>query len=183
VLASASERRRKILEDLGLRFRVVIPETEEVVREGDARGTAVENALRKNAWCRDRCSDATVVSADTVIDFEGTVVTKPATVEEARGMFRDFSGRAQSVLTAVAFSEPRGEPVVEVVESRVVFKVLSEETISEYFAGVDPLDKAGGYDIDQRGELIIASFSGSRTNIMGLPRETIEARLNRGAGD
>jgi len=90
-----------------------------------------------------------------------------------------FSGKEQAVLTAIAYYTPASGLKVEIVESGVVFKTLSEEIISEYFSNVDPMDKAGAYDIDQRGDLIIDSFSGSYTNIMGLPRETVENLISK----
>ena len=66
-----------------------------------------------------------------------------------------------------------------VCESQVVFKVLADEQILEYCRRVNPLDKAGAYDIDQHGEMIIESFSGSITNIMGLPGEVVEQWLKK----
>ena len=178
ILASVSERRRKILDALGASFVVEIPDVEEVCYEDDPRATVTENALRKNEWCSKKCPEDYVIAADMAIDFEGRCITKPSSVDEARAMLRAFSGKLQKVLTAVAFSIP-AEPgasdsaTVEVVESSVVFKDLDDRIIDEYFSRVDPIDKAGAYDIDQHGELIIESFSGSRTNIMGLPEETV----------
>jgi septum formation protein len=68
---------------------------------------------------------------------------------------------------------------VELAESRVAFRSLDEATIGEYLRHVNPMDKAGAYDIDQRADLIIAGFSGSRTNVMGLPEELVAKWLRR----
>ena len=179
LLASASERRRKILAGLGVGFEVAIPEVEEIVMDGDPRGTAAANAARKMEWCRTRYRGRYVITADTLVDLDGQIVGKPSSLEDAAIMLRAFSGRPQNVLTAVGFATPDARPEIEVVVSTVVFKTLSDKTIRKYFARVNPMDKAGAYDIDQCGELLIRSFEGSRSNIMGLPRETVRTWLIR----
>jgi septum formation protein len=118
-----------------------------------------------------------VLTADTVVVFGGRCLGKPVDMHQAWEFLRMFSGKKQDVLTAVAFSVPAGACQCAVVESSVCFMELSDAVIGEYFARVDPLDKAGAYDIDECGEMIIESFRGSRTNIMGLPAETVAAFL------
>ncbi|MEI6808030.1 MAG: Maf family nucleotide pyrophosphatase [bacterium] len=179
ILASASERRRKILESLGVSFEVVIPDVEELTFLDDARRTASENAIRKSRWSRGRCADRITIAADTVIDFKGRVVCKPVDMDEAFRILRQFSGTQHTVITAVAWSMPDLPTDLVVCESQVVFKVLADEQILEYCRRVNPLDKAGAYDIDQHGEMIIESFSGSITNIMGLPGEVVEQWLKK----
>jgi septum formation protein len=177
LLGSASERRRKILAGMGLAFEVVVPRVAEEAWIDDPLRTARENAARKHAWCRRRYPRSAIITADTVIAFDGRCLTKPADMDDARRMFRAFSGKEQSILTGVALSCPGQEPEVDVVVSQARFRVLNEETIDAYFDRVHPLDKAGAYDIDQCPELIVAHWSGSRTNIMGLPRERVAAWL------
>lgn len=177
MMASASPRRRKILEDLGVTFETAVPEVEEIHDMDRARFSAMENAACKHAWARARFPGRRIIAADTVIDLDGRCVGKPRSVEDAMAMFRAFSGRQHTVLTAVALTDAGGEARVQVIESRVAFRHLDEAAIREYFRRVDPLDKAGAYDIDQHAELIVASYSGSFTNIMGLPAEVIRAWL------
>jgi len=179
ILVSASRQRRKILEDLEVLFVVVIPEVKEVFYENDPRRTVTENALAKNKWGRSRYPEHPVIAADTLVNFKGRSIAKPCSAEEAFSLFRAFSGEMQTVLTCVVFSGPRIGRDVHVVESSVTFRHLTRARIRKYFSKVDPMDKAGGYDIDQHGHLIIESFSGSRTNIMGLPSETVEGWLGR----
>jgi len=173
ILASGSPRRRKILAEMGMRFEVVVPSVQEIHIDDDPVASVRENAALKLAWCVCRHADARIIAADTVVDFEGCCVPKPRDRAEARTFLRRFSGRSQRVHTGVAIAVPGRDPVVRVVTSGVVFKSLDETTIDAYLAAVDPLDKAGAYDIDQHGELIIASHSGSYTNIMGLPCELV----------
>lgn len=183
LLASASPRRRKILEDLGVTFDAVVPAVEEVHHPTRARHSALENASRKYAWARARFPGRRIVAADTVIDFAGRCVGKPNSMDAADAMFRAFSGREHVVLTAVALTGADGEPSLQVFESRVRFRQLDELVIRDYFRRVNPLDKAGGYDIDQYADLIVASYSGSVTNIMGLPEEVLRPWLGKASGD
>lgn len=177
ILGSASERRRSILAGLGIRFKVVIPEVDEIYDPHNAQRTACDNALRKSRWCRIRHANSAIITADTVIEFEGRCVTKPASFDEAVSFFKMFSGKAHTVLSAVALSEPEAEPEIFVEKSSVRFKKLDPPRIHEYFGKVTPMDKAGAYDIRQWKELIIEDYSGSLTNIMGLPKKIIEKWL------
>jgi len=178
VLASASPRRRQILERMGLCFDVVVPVVDEVHWDDDPAGTVVENATRKCTWARARHPGAAIIAADTVVVFEGKSIGKPPSRHAAAAMLRRFSGHCQSVYTGVAMAGPQRPLVHRVAESLVHFRVLSEATIQQYIDQVDPVNKAGGYDIDQHGDLIIQSHEGSWTNIMGLPREVVEAWLS-----
>jgi len=173
ILASASQRRVKILKEMGLRFEVEVPRVDEFHDDDRPRFCVCENARHKNTWCRERHPDCVIIAADTVVDFEGRCVPKPRSMEEACAFMAMFSGKNQRVHTGVAFSAPGREIDVKVVTSEVRFKQLDDCLIHKYFSLVDPMDKAGAYDIDQHGDLIVDSFSGSRTNIMGLPRETV----------
>ena len=179
ILGSASERRQAILSELGVRFEVHIPDVEEVFHADEPRRTAEENARHKHDWCKHRFADRYIITADTIVALEGKCVAKPASMAEAANFLRMFSGRAQTVFTAIALSGPLARPDVTVVESTVVFRRLTAPAIRQYLSRVDPLDKAGGYDINQSGDLIVQSYSGSYTNIMGLPKEAVTAWLTR----
>lgn len=173
LLGTASPRRRLILSELGIDFDVDVPDVEELTYHGEPERTVLESARLKNQWCSARHPERTVLTADTIVVFEGECVLKPSTMDEARSFLRRFSGKSQLVFTGLVLSEA-GEITRETaVQSEVVFRELSDHIIEEYFARVDPLDKAGAYDIDQHGDIIIESFSGSYSNIMGLPREVV----------
>ncbi len=165
VLASASPRRAKILESLGVDFTVVKTDAPEVSYDADPRRTVSENALAKGA----AAGCANVLSADTVVWYDNRIYGKPRSFDEAKEFLRTLSGKTHSVFTGVAFN---GE--VEVVESKVNFRELTEADIDGYVERVKPTDRAGAYDIDESGELIIESYSGSYENIMGLPVEPLK---------
>ena len=166
VLASGSPRRAKILSDLGVEFDVVKTDAPEVSYPKDPERTVRENALAKGAAAAPRTR---VLSADTIVWFGGRIYGKPRDLEEAKEFLRELSGKVHTVFTGVAFD---GD--VKVARSDVKFRELSDETIEEYVARVRPTDRAGAYDIDESGDLIVESWTGSYENIMGLPVEPLK---------
>lgn len=162
------------MSDLGIHFEVVVSDAEEIIFPNDPRRTAIENSVLKHRWCLENHPGRTIITADTVIDFNGHCVEKPVSIEEAFRFFRDFSGKTHIVITAVTFSSCKTAQETSIAESSVLFKKLDDDDIRKYFSLVDPMDKAGAYDIDQSPEIIIDSYSGSRTNIMGLPVEILQ---------
>lgn len=181
VLASASPRRARILRDMGVAFRVMIPAVDEVMYADDSRRTAFENCCRKLAWCRDQDVCQAIIAADTVVDHAGHCLTKPADRDEAYAMLSRLSGRSHRVYTGVAMWRPGTEPDIRVETTTVHFKTLDRLTIDDYFSRVNPLDKAGGYDAGQFGDMIIHHHEGSWTNVIGLPRRLVADWL-RAAG-
>lgn len=174
ILASASPRRAKILRQMGLDFRIIIPEVDEIMFIEDAIKTAEVNSRLKLEWCLARNPDNAVIAADTVVDLDGRCITKPASMDEAFAMIAGLAGREHRVYTGVALWRPGDDVRVIVTETRIRFKHLDNAGIRHYFELVNPLDKAGAYDADQYGDLLIESYDGSRTNIMGLPQEVVE---------
>ncbi|MEI7901296.1 MAG: Maf family protein [bacterium] len=173
ILGSASPRRKKILDALGCPFAVFTADTEELHDAADPVHTVVANALAKYRACRKRHPDAALITADTLVWFGGRLIGKPVDLEEAAQFLRAFSGHTQIVYTAMALGLPHKEPDIRVEASSVHFKVLSEETILTYLHTTRPLDRAGAYDIDENGDRLIAGYSGSYTNIMGLPEAPV----------
>ena len=164
-LASGSPRRAKILEELGVEFDVVKTDAPEASYPHDPERTVRENALAKGAAAAPRTR---VLSADTIVWFGGRIYGKPRDLEEAKEFLRELSGNVHTVFTGVAFD---GD--VKVARSDVKFRRLSDADIEEYVARVRPTDRAGAYDIDESGDLIVESYTGSYENIMGLPTEPL----------
>ena len=165
-LASGSPRRAKILEKLGVEFDVVKTDAPEVSYPHDPERTVRENALAKGAAAAPRTK---VLSADTIVWFGGRIYGKPRDLEEAKEFLRELSGNVHTVFTGVAFD---GD--VKVARSDVKFRELTDAAIDEYVAKVRPTDRAGAYDIDESGDLIVESNTGSYENIMGLPVEPLK---------
>lgn len=172
ILASGSPRRAKILRDRGVEFTVVKSDAPEVSYPHDPERTVKENALAKGAAvgrARTPAAPQGILSADTIVWFGGKIYGKPKDLEEAKGYLRELSGNVHTVFTGVAYN---GE--VKVVRSDVKFRKLSDAMIDDYVARVKPTDRAGAYDIDESGDLIVESYTGGYENIMGLPVEPLK---------
>ncbi len=169
ILASGSPRRAKILRALGVAFTVVKSDAPEVSYPGDPERTVRENALAKGEAVR-ATGMRHVLSADTIVWHAGRIFGKPRDLAEAADFLRTLAGETHTVFTGVAYD---GE--VCVVRSDVTFRKLTEAEIADYVARVKPIDRAGAYDIDESGGFVVASYTGTYENIMGLPVEPLEA--------
>jgi len=175
ILASRSPRRKKILNDLGLTFETIHPDVEEVNYPADPDGMVRENTLRKWHWCHQQFPAAAIIAADTTVDLNGRCLGKPHTREAAFAMLKAESGHMQTVHTGFVLASPHDpQPQVQVETSRVFFHTLTDATINAYLDAVNPLDRAGAYDIDSQGIDLIARIEGSYTNVMGLPAERVK---------
>lgn len=181
ILASASPRRRELLARLGVPFAVEVAEvTEHEEASTDPRVMVAHNAALKADWVAARHPDALVLGADTTVFIDRHALNKPRDGAEARAMLRRLSGRTHTVFTGLAIRRARdGLKIDEGVASEVTFKELDDATIEAYLARVHTLDKAGGYAIQEESELIVAGYSGSLTNIIGLPLEATKHILTR----
>lgn len=181
ILASASPRRRELLGQLGVAFDVVVAEVTEHEEEAtDPRVMVAHNAALKADWVAARNPDAVVLGADTTVFIDGAALNKPRDGAEARAMLRRLSGRTHTVFTGLAVRCARGGlRIDEGVASEVTFRALDDEVIEAYLAKVHTLDKAGGYAIQEHGELIVQGYRGSMTNIVGLPIESTKQILTR----
>lgn len=121
-----------------------------------------------------------VLGADTLVFLDRRILAKPGSAEEARQMLRALSGRTHQVVTGVSLLHLRAHrETLFAVSTDVRFRSLKEGEISRYLEAIDPLDKAGGYAIQDHGEWIVEEISGSFTNVVGLPLERVVAELVR----
>lgn len=183
VLASASPRRRDILGELGVSFRVVPSDIDEAVRPGEPPSLYVARMARDKAREGARTTGgAWVLGADTVVVCDDTIVTKPADDADARAMLATLGGRAHRVLTAVALVSPASEVFGEVqVVTEVWFRPLDAATIDRYVATGEGRDKAGAYAIQGIGGGLVSRIDGSYHNVVGLPAaETLQLLVDAG---
>ena len=174
IAATTSPRRHKILAALGVDFAVFRTECPEIHDEADAVRTVSVNALAKHHACAKSNAASWILSADTVVEFEGRCLGKPSSPEDARRMLLSFAGKSQHIFTAVAVSTPFHEAELRIVASSVSFRNYGLETVDAYLEKAKTFDRAGAYDIDTFGDMLIAAHTGSYTNIMGLPSETVQ---------
>jgi len=191
VLASRSPRRKALLERLGLALEVAPAELDESPRPGESPRRHVRRLAagkaRKAARGIAGAGPAFVIGADTEVVVDGTVLGKPADLEDARRMLRLLSGRRHEVITGYAVL-PVGSPapgargVSGVVSTQVEFKALEESEIDAYLATGEPMHKAGAYAIQGVGAFLVRRIRGSHSNVIGLPLcEVVEALRALGA--
>ena len=168
-LASQSPRRARILRDHGVAFEVLVTDAPEVSIPHDPERTVVENAVHKLT----ACGRVPALAADTIVWLDGVIYGKPADPAEAKAVLRTLAGRTHTVFTGVAYADADGNVRTACCRSDVTFRALSDADIDAYVAQVNPVDRAGAYDIDDHGDLVVASYTGEYENIMGLPLEAL----------
>lgn len=179
ILASGSPRRRDLLAEAGLSFQIVSPEVEEWSGGGlPPRELALANARLKCLAVSMENRVAMVIGADTVVALGGRIFGKPTDLAEAATNLRMFRGRVHEVMTGVVLAH--GDRVAEFVGcSYVKFRDFSEAVLEEYLEKVPVLDKAGGYAIQDHGDMIVERYEGDFDNIVGLPVGLVLDQLER----
>jgi septum formation protein len=172
-LASASPRRKILLEQLGLRPRIVPLDLDEAQAEGETPEHYVQRVALDKAragWQRLGPSERTrpVLGADTSVVLDGEVLGKPLDRDHGLAMLARLSGRCHEVLSAVAVVGPASE-AVRLQRSRVQMRPISAAEREAYWASGEPEGKAGGYAIQGLGAVFIAHLDGSFSGVMGLP--------------
>jgi septum formation protein len=168
VLASASPRRRELLDLVGIPHMVDPADIDESMHAAELPAAHVERLAReKVSKVAARHPDAFVVAADTVVVLDGRVMGKPRTEEEAYDMLSNLSGATHTVLTGMACTF-NGELESSVDDVSVTFRKLSEDEIREYIATGEPMDKAGSYGIQGYGATIVRRIDGDYFAVMGL---------------
>ena len=163
ILASRSPQRRRILEQLGIPFRVEFADVEEL-SGGDPRAVVVENARRKaRAVAGER-----VLGADTEVVLDGRVFGKPADAAEAETLLRRLSGRTHEVHGGICLRASSGERIGTAV-TRVRFRRLEQGQLAWYLASGEWRERAGGYAIQGRGAALVEEIAGDFWNVVGLP--------------
>lgn len=179
ILASTSPRRSQLLSQAGYTFTIQAADVEEAHDPQLSPQQLTEaNALLKARPIASAHPSALVISADTLVYLGTTPLGKPQHMEEARSMLRALSGRSHQVCTGVALlCQQRSLQQTFSVITEVTFRPLTEDIITTYHAAVPVLDKAGGYAIQDHGDLIISHIHGSLSNVIGLPVEELSHRL------
>jgi septum formation protein len=165
ILASGSPRRKAILEQLGIDFRVEVPDIEEL-QEGEPQAVVEENALRKARAVEP--GDDRVLGADTEVVLGGQIFGKPRDRAEAERFLRTLSGETHEVVGGVALRSASGE-WTEVAVTRVRFRSLTGAELDWYLASGEWEGKAGAYAIQGKGAALVESIEGDYWNVVGLP--------------
>jgi septum formation protein len=179
ILASASPHRAELLRQIGLEFQIVPSDLPEVQGEHLSAGEVAQiNAYRKARAVSKKYPDALTLGVDTVVALGRAIFGKPATLDEAAEMLLKLAGKTHVVVTGVCLIHLRAHRQKTFFEqTEVTFRPLTLPQIRHYHSQVNPLDKAGGYGIQEKGDVLVASVSGSFSNVIGLPLERLEEAL------
>ena len=171
ILASASPRRRELLRQVGVAFRVVVSEVDETAMPGEQAAAYVTRVARDKA-CDVLAREGNglpVLGADTAVVLDDRILGKPADRAEAIAMLRSLSGRTHEVYSAAALVGA-GRVELECLNvTRVTFAELELDWIESYCDSGDPMDKAGAYGVQGRAAEKITRIEGSFSGVMGLP--------------
>ncbi|MCK6525162.1 Maf family protein [Myxococcota bacterium] len=173
-LASASPRRRQMLESLGYVLSVRPSDIDETPRPGEEPAAYAQRLAREKV----AGAPSPAVAADTVVHLDGKIFGKPVDAEDAARMLGALSGREHLVTSAFALRV--GDAVTtRAVTTLVRFRALSEAEIRGYVATGEPMDKAGAYGIQGVGGFLVKSIDGSYSNVVGLPLAELLDELAR----
>ena len=185
ILASSSPRRKQLLAEAGYNFTCVDPDVDESAFEAEGISPceyAERLALAKAKSVAEKFPDCLVIGADTIADFEGEIIGKPADAKEADEITRRLFSRPHKVITAVAIVRiVDGTEIVKSDSTTVYPRKLTNKQIAEHIKGGSWRGKAGAYAIQEQDEFV-ERIEGSLTNVMGLPMELVHRLLRRFIG-
>ena len=180
ILASASPRRRELLERMGLNFTVRTASHDETMDPAadPADEVARVSLLKAQAVCPSCAQEDIIIAADTIVVCDSTVMGKPHSEEAAYSMLRSLSGREHQVMTGLTVMQGKNAETVTVTTS-LHFRDLSDEEIRAYIATGEPQDKAGAYGVQGLAAMFVARLDGDYYNVMGLPVCTLATMLRK----
>ncbi len=170
ILASASPRRSECLKQLGLKFLVSPADIPEERRVGESSPEYVERLSREKASkVQEEHPEAIVIGGDTIVWTGEEILEKPDDEKHAVEMLLSLSGRTHTVYSGLALSMPSGKIVSDVSFTEVQFRSFGRGFAEAYVETGEPMDKAGGYGIQELGTALVESISGDFYTVVGLP--------------
>ncbi len=191
VLASASPRRRELLEQIGIKFDIVVsnePE-DEIDKSLSPENYTSELALMKACNVAKKLTgtkrkDSLIIAADTVVYSDGKILGKPKDSDDAFRILKSLSGKAHEVYTGICVMRlTDGYATSKSIKTTVKFKELTDKTIKAYIKTGEPADKAGAYGIQGRGAVLVEEICGDYFNVVGLPLSALYDVLISEFGD
>jgi septum formation protein len=182
ILASQSPRRKILLKQIGLKFRVIPSHVSEVLSPNQSPGdNAKRIAIDKASEVAARLRKGIVIGADTIVVLDHHVLGKPTSKDDAKRMLKLLSGREHSVYTGFGLIDVESKKHVEgVEETKVRFRMLDEKEIISYIDSGSPMDKAGAYGIqDDFGAVFVEKVNGCFYNVVGFPLARFYSTLQR----
>ena len=173
ILASRSAGRKLMMEELGIPFEIVIGDYEEdmtLPMTPDKLALFLSQGKAKNVL--EKCPEDLIIAADTFVVFEGKLMGKPKTKEEAIKMLMELSAKEHEVLTGLTVAD-KTKSFSEVVSSKIKMRTLSLKEVEDYVNTGEPLTKAGGYAIQNKSIGFFEIIGGEFSNIVGLPKKAL----------
>ncbi|MEO6122220.1 MAG: Maf family protein [Ilumatobacteraceae bacterium] len=177
ILASASPRRKDLLDEIGLSFIVVPSDIDESVRPGEAPVDYVRRLAVEKATVATTADGDLVIAADTTVDVDGEILAKPDDQADARRMLKMLSGRAHRVHTGLAVRY-RDQTVAQVGSTFVKLQPITDEMMEWYLATGESMGKAGAYAIQGEAAVLVDGIQGSITNVIGLPLALLDQLMS-----
>ena len=182
ILASNSPRRKELLSGLGVGYEVkTLPDVDESYPDGLSGEEIAKHIARGKAEAYRSLiqADELVITADTIVWLDGTVMGKPKDEEEAKDMLMRLSGKTHQVITGVCLTTASTQKTFATVTD-VTFATLTDEEVDYYVARYQPMDKAGSYGVQEWiGFVGVENLSGSYFNVMGLPIQRLYTELKK----
>ncbi|MFR4520062.1 MAG: Maf family protein [Fusobacterium sp.] len=180
ILASASPRRKEILENFGFSFKTIVKNIDETSDKTRAEEKILEIAEKKARAAAIDFPDENVIGADTVVVVDGKILGKPKDEKEAFSMLKSLSGRSHEVITAFSFININKNISYSDYEiTKVYFKNLTDDEINWYINTKEPMDKAGAYGIQRKGAFFVEKIEGDFFSVMGFPLGKFVRFLNK----
>lgn len=175
LLASSSPRRQEFLSQLGLEFQVIAADINETPEPGEEpQSFALRMATAKASQIAETHPESCVIAADTVVALDQTIFGKPRDRSDALTILKTLQGKTHQVITGFAVLMRR-----RAIEERgtcttlVTFDTYTDPILQAYVDSEEPMDKAGAYGIQGKGSFLIRSITGSHSNVVGLPLNTV----------
>ena len=182
ILASNSPRRKELLSGLGVAYEVkTLPDVDESYPDGLSGEEIAKHIARGKAEAYRSLiqADELVITADTIVWLDGTVMGKPKDEEEAKDMLMCLSGKTHQVITGVCLTTASMQKTFATVTD-VTFATLTDEEVDYYVTRYQPMDKAGSYGVQEWiGFVVVENLSGSYFNVMGLPIQRLYTELKK----
>ena len=171
ILASASPRRKEILEMTNLKFKVITSDVEEIISENEnPKQVTMRLAFEKAMSIAKENEKSIIIGADTVVVIDNEILGKPKDENEAFQMLKKLSNNTHEVITGISVIDiSQNKKYIDNVVSKVTFKSLSEQDICDYINTKESIDKAGAYGIQGYGSMLVKKIDGDYLNIVGLP--------------
>jgi septum formation protein len=181
-LASKSPRRKKLLNQINIKFKVIDIHVDETSKNGELPSVMVKRLSKeKMAKAREKINEGIIITADTIVVIDHKILGKPKNKKDAEKILKKLSGRTHTVYTGFSlFNYSNNKFITDYEKTSVTFRDLESDEIKNYIASGTPMDKAGAYGIqDDFGAVFIKKINGDYYNVVGLPLSSLYDSLKK----